>query len=71
MRNILITGCSTGIGEACARDLARRSIRVFAGVRKEEDGRRLQEIAKDQIEPIILDVTDEAGVRAAAAAVRQ
>lgn len=71
MRNILITGCSTGIGEACARDLAGRSMRVFAGVRKEEDGRRLLEIAPDQIEPIILDVTDEAVVRAAAAAVRR
>jgi NAD(P)-dependent dehydrogenase (short-subunit alcohol dehydrogenase family) len=71
MRNILITGCSTGIGEACAHDLASRSIRVFAGVRKEEDGQRLREAARGQIEPVLLDVTDEAGVGKAAATIRQ
>ncbi len=70
-KSVLITGCSTGIGEACARDLASRSLRVFAGVRKEADARRLRELLPGPIEPVILDVTDEASVAAAAATVRR
>ncbi|MEX1071003.1 MAG: SDR family oxidoreductase [Anaerolineales bacterium] len=55
-KSVLITGASTGIGEACALYLAERGWRVFAGVRKQADGRRLQEISRS-ITPIILDVT--------------
>ncbi len=53
---VLITGASSGIGEACALELARRDWYVFAGVRKKEDGDNLQK-KSDKITPILLDVT--------------
>ena len=43
---VVVTGASSGIGEACARRLAGLGFHVFAGVRKHEDGERLaREIA--------------------------
>ena len=39
---VVVTGASSGIGEACARRLAGLGFHVFAGVRKPEDGERLQ-----------------------------
>ena len=55
---VLITGTSSGIGHACAEDLARRGFRVLAGVRKESDAEAVQALAPDRIEPLMLDVTD-------------
>ena len=40
-RSILITGCSSGIGHACAHGLARRGWRVIASARKDADVARL------------------------------
>lgn len=54
---VLVTGASTGIGEVCALDLARRGFQVFAGVRRNEDGEALKSKAEGQLEPVILDVT--------------
>lgn len=55
---VVITGASTGIGEACARMLDQRGMRVFAGVRNDTDGDRLREGSSDRLEPIYLDVTE-------------
>ncbi len=63
-KSILITGCSTGIGEAAARDLAGRGWRVFATARKPEDIARLNAI--DNIEALYLDYTDGASIAAVA-----
>jgi NAD(P)-dependent dehydrogenase (short-subunit alcohol dehydrogenase family) len=52
---VLVTGASTGIGRACARELAARGFRVFAGVRSDADA---ESIRADGLEPLILDVTD-------------
>jgi NAD(P)-dependent dehydrogenase (short-subunit alcohol dehydrogenase family) len=60
--NVLVTGASTGIGEACALHLDRLGWRVFAGVRRDEDGERLRRQATDRLTPVLLDVTDEAEV---------
>jgi NAD(P)-dependent dehydrogenase (short-subunit alcohol dehydrogenase family) len=56
---VLVTGASSGIGEACALRLARHGWRVLAGVRKPGDG-------PAGIEEVLIDVTDEEQVRAAA-----
>ena len=55
---VLVTGTSSGIGRACAEDLARRGFRVLAGVRKESDGEAVRALSPDRIEPLMLDVTD-------------
>jgi len=68
-RTVAITGASTGIGEACALALDAKGWRVFAGVRKEADGAALRAKASDRLTPLILDVTDGAQIRAAAATV--
>ena len=66
-RLALVTGASTGIGEACARHLATLGFHVLAGVRREEDRERLAAVAG--VEPLVLDVTSPADVAAAAARV--
>jgi NAD(P)-dependent dehydrogenase (short-subunit alcohol dehydrogenase family) len=64
---VLVTGASSGIGEACARHLAGLGFNVFAGVRKDADGERL---AGDRIEAVKIDVADDASVAAAAEQIR-
>jgi NAD(P)-dependent dehydrogenase (short-subunit alcohol dehydrogenase family) len=63
-RSVLVTGASTGIGEACARHLDTAGFRVFGGVRKAKDAARLRE--GSAITPVTLDVTDAASIRRAA-----
>lgn len=58
-KSILVTGASTGIGEACALHLDTLGHRVFAGVRKEDDAGRLREQASERLVPVFLDVTDD------------
>jgi short-subunit dehydrogenase len=52
--NILITGCSTGIGLESAKTLKNRGYRVFATARKKEDVEKLTELG---FESFWLDVT--------------
>jgi len=61
-RSLLITGASTGIGHACALAFDRDGWTVFAGVRREEDGRRLAALASDRLHWLLLDVTDHSQV---------
>lgn len=64
-RSVVVTGASTGIGHATALRLATEGWRVFAGVRREEDGERLATDAartRGELTPVLLDVTDEAQV---------
>jgi NAD(P)-dependent dehydrogenase (short-subunit alcohol dehydrogenase family) len=62
---VLISGASSGIGEACALLLADRGWQVFAGVRRDEDGERLAAAATGNLEPVLLDVTDAASIEKA------
>ncbi len=56
-RSVLITGASTGIGKACALHLDGVGLRVFAGVRTEEDRIALQNAGSGKLSAVILDVT--------------
>src|SRR5690242_14609163 len=69
-RSVLVTGASSGIGEACALHLAARGWLVFAGVRRLEDGERVQAAASGAVEPVLLDVTDADGVERVLADIR-
>jgi NAD(P)-dependent dehydrogenase (short-subunit alcohol dehydrogenase family) len=72
MPTALITGASTGIGQATALRLAKAGWTVLAGVRRKEDGERLAgEAPAGRIEPLLLDVTDLEQVRLAAARVSE
>lgn len=64
--SLVISGASTGIGEACALYLARQGWQIFAGVRKPEDAERLQADSSGRITPIFLDVTSSEQIAAAA-----
>ena len=66
MKSVLVTGATTGIGEACALRLDRLGHRVYAGVRIEEHARGLRRRGSDRIVPVFLDVTDQAQIDAAA-----
>jgi NAD(P)-dependent dehydrogenase (short-subunit alcohol dehydrogenase family) len=56
---VVVTGASSGIGAAIARELATRGFRVFGTVRRLEDGRAL---AAARVVPVILDVIDAASI---------
>jgi NAD(P)-dependent dehydrogenase (short-subunit alcohol dehydrogenase family) len=61
-KTILITGCSSGIGECVAHGLAKRGWRVFATCRKPAD---VQRLAAAGLEALQLDVDDSASIDAA------
>jgi NAD(P)-dependent dehydrogenase (short-subunit alcohol dehydrogenase family) len=54
---VLITGTSTGIGAACVSRQAAAGWKVYAGVRKVEDGEHLVETLDGDIVPVLIDVT--------------
>ncbi|HYJ21042.1 MAG TPA: SDR family oxidoreductase [Solirubrobacterales bacterium] len=74
MTNALITGANKGIGFAVAGQLGRSGVKVLVGARDAEKGDEAVKILRAQridAEAVEIDVTDPAGVRAAAARVRE
>lgn len=59
-KSILITGCSTGIGYHCAKQLHARGYQVFASVRKEADATRLR---NEGLDSFVLDVSDSDSIQ--------
>jgi NAD(P)-dependent dehydrogenase (short-subunit alcohol dehydrogenase family) len=62
----VVTGASTGIGRATALHLDRLGFKVFAGVRKAADAESLRAAGSERLEPLTIDVADEASIWAAA-----
>ncbi|MGD8690787.1 MAG: SDR family NAD(P)-dependent oxidoreductase, partial [Gammaproteobacteria bacterium] len=62
-KNVLVTGCSSGIGRAAARSLHARGWRVFASARRTSD---LGSIEADGLTGILLDLDDPVSVDVAA-----
>lgn len=71
MKNILITGVSTGIGNSLAHVFVKNGYRVFGSVRRDEEASQLKELLGEQFYPLIFDVTDENAVEQAAEKVLQ
>lgn len=63
----VVTGASTGIGAATARELARQGFHVLAGVRRDPDA---DAIRGPGIEPLIIDITNPNHIDALATRVR-
>ena len=61
----VVSGASTGIGEACALRLDGMGWRVFAGVRRPEDGDALRAKASSRLTPVMIDVTDQGSIDSA------
>ena len=59
---VLVTGASTGIGEATARRLKRAGWDVFAAARKDAD---LERLRSEGLMPLKLDVTDAGSIASA------
>lgn len=60
MRNVLITGCSSGIGYCVAKGLRERGYQVFASARKVEDVQRLE---AEGFKTLQLDLADPESVQ--------
>jgi len=58
---VLITGCSSGIGECVALGLKARGYRVFASVRKEGDVTRLEKMGLESVKLDLRDAQSIAG----------
>ena len=61
MKNILITGCSSGIGHCVAHGLKDRGYRVLATARKEQD---IAQLASEGLEVLHLEVSDSRSIQA-------
>ncbi len=71
--HVLITGTSTGIGRACAFELARQGFSVWAGIRNSAEADSINqagETTPTPIRPIEIDVTDMVSIRSAQKEIR-
>lgn len=64
MKNVLVTGASSGLGKEIALTLAQNGFKVFAGVRKQEDKAAIEAL-NPSIEAVFIDVTKDESVNEA------
>jgi len=70
LKQVVVTGAATGIGEATVSVLVGEGAHVFGSVRKKEDAQRLKAAFGNRVTPLVFDVTDADAVGVAAAQVR-
>ncbi len=70
MKSVVVTGASTGIGNAIAKELIGQGFRVFGSVRNDADKRRVADELGSGFTPLLFDIIDEKAVLAAALEVR-
>jgi NAD(P)-dependent dehydrogenase (short-subunit alcohol dehydrogenase family) len=68
---VLVTGVSSGIGQAIALDLMRSGYTVFGSVRHIKDAASLVAVSDSQFIPLVFDVTDPAGIARAVSEVER
>ncbi len=62
----MVTGTSSGVGQACAKLLARKGYGVLACVRREEDGLKLKHHSPELIHPVIVELQNQNTIEQAA-----
>ncbi len=70
MKNIVITGVSSGIGYGATKEFINKGYMVFGSVRKQEDADRLKNEFGENFEALIFDITDNKSITAEAARVK-
>jgi NAD(P)-dependent dehydrogenase (short-subunit alcohol dehydrogenase family) len=71
MKNVLITGASSGIGYECVKDLVKLGYHVFGSVRRQEDAEKLRNtFGGEACTPLLFDVTDIKQIMAAVPVVK-
>ncbi|MFV0237657.1 MAG: SDR family oxidoreductase [Flavobacteriales bacterium] len=66
MKYILVTGVSSGIGNAIAKKFIAKGCYVFGSVRKEQDAERLkQAFNSPNFHPLLFDITDQKAIQKA------
>ena len=71
MKNVVITGVSTGIGYSTTKKLIKNNYSVFGSVRKQEDVNKLQQEFGENFYPLIFDVRDEYAIKESALKVKE
>ena len=63
MKNVLVTGASTGIGYSSVQNLISSGYRVFGSLRNKSDADKLSEEFGDNFIPLLFDVRDEDAIK--------
>jgi NAD(P)-dependent dehydrogenase (short-subunit alcohol dehydrogenase family) len=70
MKNVVITGVSTGIGHGALTVMVKKGWHVFGSVRKVADGQKLKRVFGEAFTPLVFDVQDNDAILAASDQVR-
>ncbi len=66
MQKVLVTGVSSGIGNATVKYLIEKGYKVYGSVRKQEDAVKMNKLFPQHFEALVFDVRNEEAVSAAA-----